>query len=864
MYPIRQQSAQVSTLANLVLNDYQIIRLKNPPHSTYYYRLLSSTSHTLSYLDEETAKLLLRPYLEEHLGGFSASFLSQASDTLFLSVKEEKEMKDLYNLIEISPTLYWDNQHQALRRRDDLAPHEVSFFRLFDSRFYTEHRPEVNPTFITAAEVLPRYHAFLEQIEALSSAASCSTETSLDFSPILPEELSFMNAWTKGNPDILSDILRMIATIFMKRKPLGSFCLIGKARGGKSACVNMLHTLLGSRNTSLVKMSQLNDDHYTHQLLHSLLNAPDEEDDTKLDRQQANFKGVSLDTLIPTPDGYTTMGELKEGDIVFDKDFNRVVVEHKSEVHYNPCYEISLNGGEHTTIIADHEHRWLAQAGQKSCTKERVYTTEELLAKLKEGKRVRIYNPVDRQDDKPVPLPVDPYVLGAWLGDGCRISGEIAKKLPALFEEIKRRGYKISENRNAKNGRCPLHTVYGLVTQLREAGVYGNKHLPMQFLRASASQRLDLLRGLMDTDGFFRIPAGYNGKTTGGRAVMSTTQEWQKDAVVQLVSSLGWTPTVQEVYRTGFGKKVKVYDVVFTPTVNPFLVRNQDVRFANPCFGATFRRVKAIKKIETVPTQCIQVSSPSHTYLIGKEHIVTHNTLSDHGTLTLSRMGSNEPLYLTADFTSIFPMNHMPEWRGTGTEACMRRTLAIPFLADLSSQDNRSSHFERDTYTHSMYAQLLPLVLAIATFYSAPDRKMVFSPTMRSYQQFMEEETSSASVYFKLFERYFNGFTTVSLIYTDYVNWCKIREYKIQTRKEFQFFFNGFLLSKATNRTVSCGKKKYKLRCFVGTRPLPILHPEFTMLNMNDHTLAQYHELGGSALERMQAKQEELDEQASL
>jgi hypothetical protein len=529
MYPVRQQSAKISTLANLVLNDYQIIRLKNPPHSTYYYRLLSSTSHTLSYLDEETAKLLLRPYLEEHLGGFSASFLSQASDTLFLSVKEEKEMKDLYNLIEISPTLYWDNQHQTLRRRDDLAPHEVSFFRLFDSRFYTEHRPEVNPTFITAAEVLPRYHAFLEQIEALSSAASYSTETSLDFSPLLPEELSFMNAWTKDNPDILSDILRMIATIFMKRKPLGSFCLIGKARGGKSACVNMLHTLLGSRNTSLVKMSQLNDDHYTHQLLHSLLNAPDEEDDTKLDRQQANFK-----------------------------------------------------------------------------------------------------------------------------------------------------------------------------------------------------------------------------------------------------------------------------------------------------------------------------------------------VLSDHGTLTLSRMGSNEPLYLTADFTSIFPMNHMPEWRGTGTEACMRRTLAIPFLADLSSQDNRSSHFERDTYTHSMYAQLLPLVLAIATFYSAPDRKMVFSPTMRSYQQFMEEETSSASVYFKLFERYFNGFTTVSLIYTDYVNWCKIREYKIQTRKEFQFFFNGFLLSKATNRTVSCGKKKYKLRCFVGTRPLPILHPEFTMLNMNDHTLAQYHELGGSALERMQAKQEELDEQASL
>ena len=183
----------------------------------------------------------------------------------------------------------------------------------------------------------------------------------------------------------------------------------------------------------------------------------------------------------------------------------------------------------------------------------------------------------------------------------------------------------------------------------------------------------------------------------------------------------------------------------------------------------------------------------------------------------------------------------------------MRRTLAIPFLADLSSCDNKSNHFERDTYTHSMYAQLLPLVLAIATYYSAPDRKMVFSPTMRSYQQFMEEETSSASVYFKLFEKYFNGFTTVSLIYTDYVNWCKIHEYKIQTRKEFQFFFNGFLLSKVTNRTVSQGKKSIKIRCFVGTKLLPILHPEFMTTNMNNHTLSQYHELGGSVMERMQA-----------
>nr|DAQ04024.1 MAG TPA: DNA helicase [Caudoviricetes sp.] len=526
MYPIRQQQTGISNLTNFVFSDYQIIRLKNPPHSTYYYRELSqkkNASHTLSYLDEETAKLILKPYLEEHLGGFSANQLNQCADTLLLSVKEEREMKDLYNLIEISPTLYWDNQYQTLRRNTELLESEVSFFKLFDSRFYTEHRPEVNPILIQAVEVMPRYYDYQNRIEEIASLTESGQ--SLDFSSLLPEELNFMNAWTKDNPDVLSDILRMIATIFMKRKPLGSFCLIGKARGGKSACVNMLHTMLGSRNTSLVKMSQLADDHYTHQLLHSLLNAPDEEDDTTLDRQQANFK-----------------------------------------------------------------------------------------------------------------------------------------------------------------------------------------------------------------------------------------------------------------------------------------------------------------------------------------------VLADHGTLTLSRMGSNEPLYLTADFTSIFPMNHMPEWKGSGTEACMRRTLAIPFLADLSVNDNRSMHFERDTYTARMYAHLIPLVLAIASFYSREGQKMVFSPTMQGYQRFMEEETSSASVYFKLFERYFNGFTTVSFLYTDYVNWCKINEYRMQTRKEFQFFFSGYLLGKPTTRVVQVlGRKTLSVRCYVGQKPYPIMHPDMQLVNMKQ-PLGAYHEIGGSVMERMQKMQEQRNE----
>ena len=190
----------------------------------------------------------------------------------------------------------------------------------------------------------------------------------------------------------------------------------------------------------------------------------------------------------------------------------------------------------------------------------------------------------------------------------------------------------------------------------------------------------------------------------------------------------------------------------------------------------------------------------------------------------------------------------------------MRRTLAIPFLADLSSQDNRSMHFERDTYTAKMYSHLIPLVLAVASFYSREGQKMIFSPTMQGYQRFMEEETSSASVYFKLFERYFNGFTTMSFLYTDYVNWCKINEYRMQTRKEFQFFFSGYLLGKPTTRVVQVlGRKTLSVRCYVGQKPYPIMHPDMQLVNMKQ-PLGAYHEIGGSVMERMQKMQEQRNE----
>lgn len=69
-----------------------------------------------------------------------------------------------------------------------------------------------------------------------------------------------------------------------------------------------------------------------------------------------DWKGLPLDTEIPTLDGWSTIAELQEGDTIFDKGGNPTKILHKSEIHYNPCYKITFDNGD--TIVADHEHRW--------------------------------------------------------------------------------------------------------------------------------------------------------------------------------------------------------------------------------------------------------------------------------------------------------------------------------------------------------------------------------------------------------------------------------------------------------------------------------------------------------------------------
>ena len=140
-------------------------------------------------------------------------------------------------------------------------------------------------------------------------------------------------------------------------------------------------------------------------------------------------KALALDTPLPTPAGWTTMGEVRVGDQLIGAGGRPVGVLAATEVmHGRPCYEVEFSGGE--IIVADAEHQWLTwtwSAGRADPPREggergswrpmgpRVVTTAEMAATLPSCLSVPVCRPLELPDAE---LAVPPYALGAWLGDG--------------------------------------------------------------------------------------------------------------------------------------------------------------------------------------------------------------------------------------------------------------------------------------------------------------------------------------------------------------------------------------------------------------------------------------------------------------
>lgn len=220
-------------------------------------------------------------------------------------------------------------------------------------------------------------------------------------------------------------------------------------------------------------------------------------------------------------------------------------------------------------------------------------------------------------------------------------------------------------------------------------------------------------------------------------------------------------------------------------------------------------------------------------------------TLSDHGILNLGFLYSSDAEPVLCDFMGFYPMNHIPEWTGSGASACMKRTLVIPFYADLSKFDKSNFNFAEATFTSDFMCEFMGYIFAFANYYSS--HELEFSPTMRAAQESIEEDLDSAVLYREAFEKYFDGFSTMKFLFDDYCNWCKARDMTIRPRKEFKFVFREYLESR-TNYSPKNSPYVYKLYRLPQLNHVPMFE-EMGRTEVGDvNTL---HELNASLVERL-------------
>ncbi|MDP9407780.1 MAG: replicative DNA helicase [Actinomycetota bacterium] len=175
-------------------------------------------------------------------------------------------------------------------------------------------------------------------------------------------------------------------------------------------------------------------------------------------------KALALDTPLPTPTGWTTMGEVRVGDEVLGADGRPTRVAAATEIMSGrPCFELSFSDGER--IVCDADHQWLTEtrasgrSAQAAAVGYNRYRNQRTFAAIRTSAEIAATLHCATADERlnhsvtnaaPLALPerddllVAPYTMGAWLGDGHSASARITSADPEILARIEADGYRVT------------------------------------------------------------------------------------------------------------------------------------------------------------------------------------------------------------------------------------------------------------------------------------------------------------------------------------------------------------------------------------------------------------------------------------
>ncbi len=346
---------------------------------------------------------------------------------------------------------------------------------------------------------------------------------------------------------------------------------------------------------------------------------------TNIFKDNPEGRALAVDTEIPTPSGWCAIGDLDVGDTVYDEQGQPTPVVGTATWEDRPCYRVRFSAGHE--IVADANHLWsVTTMNDRSKSRpQRLLTTEQMYECEAAAPQKYSAGLAPLLAGTSVYIPVDPYILGYWLGDGTRGYGRIAcgeEDSAHLEETLRANGFRFTRNQRT-------YFVTGLVAQLRAAGVLHRKHVPADYLRAPADVRLAVLQGLMDSDG--SADAIHSPRFGNG-------DELLLEGVRELVRSLGGVPRTAITARTGAqGGQIGGYTITATKD-HSTVGFNLDLpvfRLPRKLNQQPFRRnvrsaghnIESIERVENQRTVCIQVGKPLGLFLAGRGMVPTHNSV---------------------------------------------------------------------------------------------------------------------------------------------------------------------------------------------------------------------------------------------
>lgn len=370
-------------------------------------------------------------------------------------------------------------------------------------------------------------------------------------------------------------------------------------------------------------------------------------------------KATTLDTKICTPFGFKELREIKVGSVITNPitgGMQEVIALHPIETH--PYYRVHFVDG--TFVDCSEGHLWNCHQSRKKSKRakyndisnDKVWLTKDMYAwyqrkQMGSYKGCNLIIPLTQ----PVKFTlgchkpkIDPYVLGALIGDGCMTDScmqkgfvEFANEDHEIVERFIQAGYDMSRAYQCAPEQNPNLMRYAirdeaLIQHLKDYGLAGNNskthYIPKEYKMASIKDRINLMQGLIDTDGYV---------DDRGHITYTTISEQLAEDVAFVVRSLGGVATITKnpagYKRPDTGEFVKcndTYDVQIRTKMNPDLcgISRKKERARYEFNGGNSELGKRIIDIEYIGMRegrCITVDDPSGLY-VADNFTVTHNS----------------------------------------------------------------------------------------------------------------------------------------------------------------------------------------------------------------------------------------------